>query len=103
MTICAQTIRYTSVYSVAVWACAPVDADAMSQSLIAGRRVQLDEVGMFADGVAVPAVGAHTFPIAHQTVTEVIRVNNDAAPRLKTSSTTRERLSSGPALSPWRA
>ncbi len=40
----------------------PVDADAMAQSLAAGHRVRLDEVGMFADGVAVQQVGAHTFP-----------------------------------------
>ena len=55
----------------------PVDADAMSQSLIAGRRVQLEEVGMFADGVAVQAVGEHAFPIVQQTVSDIIRVNND--------------------------
>ena len=55
----------------------PVDADAMAQSLAAGRRVRLDEVGMFADGVAVQQVGAYTFPIVQATVSEIIRVNND--------------------------
>jgi len=55
----------------------PVDADAMAQSLAAGRRVRLPEVGMFADGVAVQQVGAHTFPIAQATVGEIIRVTND--------------------------
>ena len=55
----------------------PVDADAMAQSLAAGRRVRLDEVGLFADGVAVQQVGEHTFPIVQATVSEIIRVNND--------------------------
>jgi threonine dehydratase len=55
----------------------PVDADAMAQSLEAGRRVRLAEVGLFADGVAVQQVGEHTFPIVQATVTEIIRVDND--------------------------
>jgi threonine dehydratase len=55
----------------------PVDADAMAQSLAAGRRVRLDTVGMFADGVAVQQVGAHTFPIVQETVSEIVRVTND--------------------------
>ena len=55
----------------------PVDADAMAQSLAAGRRVRLDDVGLFADGVAVQQVGEHTFPIVQATVSEIIRVDND--------------------------
>src|SRR5204863_58901 len=55
----------------------PVDADAMAQSLAAGRRVRLEEVGLFADGVAVQEVGQHTFPIVRATVDGIIRVNND--------------------------
>ena len=55
----------------------PADADAMAQSLAAGRRVRLDEVGVFADGVAVQQVGALTFPIVQETVSEIIRVTND--------------------------
>jgi threonine dehydratase len=55
----------------------PVDADAMAQSLAAGRRIRLPEVGMFADGVAVQQVGEHTFPIAQAVVSAIIRVNND--------------------------
>jgi threonine dehydratase len=55
----------------------PVDADAMAQSLAADRRVRLDEVGVFADGVAVQQVGEHTFRIARETVTEIVRVTND--------------------------
>jgi threonine dehydratase len=50
----------------------------MYQSLAAGRRVALDRVGLFADGVAVREVGALTFPIVQSCVAEVIRVSNDA-------------------------
>src|SRR5207249_3294764 len=39
----------------------PVDSAAMAQSLEAGRRVKLDNVGLFADGVAVKQVGKETF------------------------------------------
>jgi threonine dehydratase len=55
----------------------PVDADAMARSLAAGHRVRLDDVGLFADGVAVQQVGEHTFPIVQATVDEIIRVDND--------------------------
>jgi len=55
----------------------PFEADAMYRSLALGRRVQLDHVGLFADGVAVREVGERTFPIVQQTVDEVVRVTND--------------------------
>jgi threonine dehydratase len=55
----------------------PFEADAMFQSLAAGRRVRLEQVGIFADGVAVREVGARTFPIVQQTVDEIVRVTND--------------------------
>ena len=55
----------------------PYESDAMYQSLKAGRRVRLDHVGIFADGVAVREVGELTFPIVRQTVDEIVRVSND--------------------------
>ncbi len=55
----------------------PFEADAMYRSLEAGRRVRLDEVGLFADGVAVREVGERTFAIARTMVDEVVRVTND--------------------------
>jgi threonine dehydratase len=55
----------------------PFEADAMYQSLKAGRRVQLEQVGIFADGVAVREVGELPFAICRQTVDEIIRVTND--------------------------
>jgi threonine dehydratase len=55
----------------------PFEADAMYRSLEAGRRVTLDHVGIFADGVAVREVGELTFDLARKTLDEVVRVNND--------------------------
>ena len=55
----------------------PFEADAMYQSLAEGTRVRLEQVGIFADGVAVRQVGALPFEIARETVDEVIRVSND--------------------------
>jgi threonine dehydratase len=56
----------------------PYEADAMYQSLEAGRRVVLDRVGIFADGVAVREVGELTFPIVRESVDELVRVSNDS-------------------------
>ncbi|HAF55718.1 MAG TPA: threonine ammonia-lyase, biosynthetic [Thauera sp.] len=55
-----------------------VDADAMTQSLAAGRRIALEQVGIFADGAAVKEVGAETFRLCQQYVDEMIVVDNDA-------------------------
>ena len=55
----------------------PFEADAMYRALGEGRRVELDHVGIFADGVAVRRVGALTFGIAKDTVDEIVRVSND--------------------------
>ena len=55
----------------------PVDSDAMKRSIAAGRRVRLDAVGLFADGVAVKQVGEETFRIARELVDEIILVTTD--------------------------
>jgi len=55
-----------------------VDADAMTQSLKAGKRVMLEQVGLFADGAAVKQVGEHTFALCKEYVDEMILVDNDA-------------------------
>jgi threonine dehydratase len=55
----------------------PFEANAMYVSLQAGHRVTLDQVGIFADGVAVREVGAQTFELVRQTVDEVVLVSND--------------------------
>lgn len=55
----------------------PVDADAMRQSLQAGQRIRLSQVGLFADGVAVREVGEETFRLCQQYVDDIILVNTD--------------------------
>jgi threonine dehydratase len=55
----------------------PVDAAAMQKSLKARKRIRLDHVGLFADGVAVKEVGKETFRIARQCVDEMILVDTD--------------------------
>jgi len=64
--------------SVRVIGVQPVDADAMARSLNAGRRVTLEQVGLFADGVAVKRPGRETFRLARQHVDEMVLVDNDA-------------------------
>ncbi|MBD2097411.1 threonine ammonia-lyase, biosynthetic [Trichocoleus sp. FACHB-591] len=56
----------------------PVDADAMHQSLKAGQRVRLPQVGLFADGVAVREVGEETFRLCQEYVDDIILVDTDA-------------------------
>jgi threonine dehydratase len=56
----------------------PKESDAMYQSVAAGRRVTLNHVGIFVDGVAVRTVGRYTFPLVQHTVDEILLVDNDA-------------------------
>ncbi|MFH0784183.1 MAG: threonine ammonia-lyase, biosynthetic [Pseudomonadota bacterium] len=55
----------------------PTDSDAMFQSLAAGKRLTLDAVGIFADGVAVRQVGKLSFEICRKYVDGIIRVTTD--------------------------
>jgi threonine dehydratase len=57
----------------------PVDSDAMYRSLKAKRRVTLDHVGLFADGVAVKQVGTETFRLCRKLVDEIILADTDTA------------------------
>src|SRR5574343_805053 len=54
------------------------DADAMKQSLAAGKRVKLEQVGLFADGAAVKLVGEETFRFCRELVDDMVLVDNDA-------------------------
>ncbi|HJV07207.1 MAG TPA: threonine ammonia-lyase, biosynthetic [Chromobacteriaceae bacterium] len=56
----------------------PVDSDAMKQSIEKGERVELKDVGLFADGVAVKLVGEETFRICKELLDEIILVDTDA-------------------------
>lgn len=53
------------------------DANALVQSLEAGRRVFLKDVGLFADGAAVKSVGEETFRLCQEVVDEVIQLTTD--------------------------
>ncbi|MGA0215279.1 threonine ammonia-lyase, biosynthetic [Synechococcus sp. NB0720_010] len=64
--------------SVEVIGVEPVDADAMTRSLALGERVKLEQVGLFADGVAVREVGVQTFELARTVVDAMVTVDNDA-------------------------
>ncbi len=55
----------------------PDDAASMHEALKHDRRVTLDQVGLFADGVAVRQVGEETFRLARELVDEVIVVSTD--------------------------
>jgi threonine dehydratase len=55
----------------------PEDAAAMYESLRAGKRITLERVGIFADGVAVRRVGEETFKLTQAFVDEVLLVDTD--------------------------
>ena len=54
------------------------DSDAMLQSVTSGQRVELPDVGLFADGTAVKLVGEETFRIARELVDDYVVVDTDA-------------------------
>jgi len=54
------------------------DSCAMAQSIEAGKRVELNEVGLFSDGTAVKLVGEETFRLCQTYLDEVITVDTDA-------------------------
>ncbi|KAI8833233.1 tryptophan synthase beta subunit-like PLP-dependent enzyme [Chytriomyces cf. hyalinus JEL632] len=53
------------------------DSDAMTQSIKLGKRVLLEDVGLFADGAAVRLVGEETFRICKDLVDEMVLVSTD--------------------------
>ncbi len=55
----------------------PIDSDAMSKSIKQGRVVKLQNVGIFADGVAVTQVGKLTFKYCNKYLDDIIKVNTD--------------------------
>jgi threonine dehydratase len=55
----------------------PEEAPTLQRALAAGRRVELDRVGLFADGVAVRQIGKETFRVAQKLVDEVVLVDTD--------------------------
>ncbi len=55
----------------------PTDSAAMYESIKANQLVTLDQVGIFADGVAVKQVGDITFDLCRQHLDEIILVDTD--------------------------
>jgi threonine dehydratase len=55
----------------------PEDAASLHLALKRGRRVKLNHVGIFADGVAVRQVGKEPFRLTRKLVNEVVLVNVD--------------------------
>jgi threonine dehydratase len=55
----------------------PEDSAAMHDALRAGKRVTLERVGLFADGVAVRRVGEESFALAKRYVDEIVLVSTD--------------------------
>jgi threonine dehydratase len=54
------------------------DSCAMAQSVKAGERVTLPEVGLFSDGTAVKLVGAETFRLCRELLDDIVTVDTDA-------------------------
>lgn len=56
----------------------PSDANAMALSLYHGQRIMLEQVGGFADGVAVKEVGEEPFRLCRELLDGVVLVSRDA-------------------------
>lgn len=55
----------------------PIDSNCLQAALKAGKRVTLNQVGLFADGVAVAQIGKEPFNICKEYVDDVITVTTD--------------------------
>jgi threonine dehydratase len=55
-----------------------VDSDAMLRSVRAGKRVVLNDVGLFSDGTAVKQVGVETFRVVRALVDDYVCVDTDS-------------------------
>ena len=54
------------------------DSDAMIRSVNAGKRIVLNDVGLFSDGTAVKQVGVETFRLTRELVDDFMTVDTDA-------------------------
>jgi len=77
----------------------PEDSAGMYESLRAGKRVTLDRVGIFADGVAVRRVGEETLRLAREYVDEILLVTTD---QMCAAISSRTRAPSSNPRAPWR-
>ncbi|MEY6432533.1 threonine ammonia-lyase, biosynthetic [Thioalkalicoccus limnaeus] len=72
----AAYVKYVQP-SVRVIGVEPTEAPTLERALAAGRPIELAQVGLFADGVAVRRIGDETFRVAQRTVDEVVLVDSD--------------------------
>ena len=56
----------------------PEDSSCLAAALNAGQPVELERVGMFADGVAVKRIGDETFRLCKEYLDDIITVDSDA-------------------------
>ncbi|MCX8682962.1 threonine ammonia-lyase, biosynthetic [Gilliamella sp. B2889] len=63
--------------SIKVIAVEPEDDACLKAALIAGHPVDLDRVGLFAEGVAVKRIGDETFRLCQQYIDDIITVDSD--------------------------
>ncbi|MNX44623.1 L-threonine dehydratase biosynthetic IlvA [compost metagenome] len=56
----------------------PADAPTMKSAIAAGHVVTLDQVGLFADGVAVKRAGDETFRLCRDLLDDIVLVDTDA-------------------------
>jgi threonine dehydratase len=55
----------------------PVEAASMAGAIAAGKRIVLNQVGLFADGVAVRQAGEETFRLCRKFLDEVVTISTD--------------------------
>jgi len=55
----------------------PADAASMAAAITAGKRIILEQVGLFAEGVAVRQAGEETFKLCRKYLDEVVTVTTD--------------------------
>jgi threonine dehydratase len=72
----AAYIKYVRP-EIKVIAVEPEDAACLAAAMKAKKRVVLDHVGLFADGVAVAQIGAETFKVLKDNVDDVITASTD--------------------------
>lgn len=56
----------------------PVDSNSMALALHHGQRVMLEQVGSFADAVAIRMVGEESFRLCRELIDGVVLVNHDS-------------------------
>jgi len=55
----------------------PIDAASMHDAIVANERIALEQVGLFADGVAVKRAGEQTFEVCRECVDEILLISVD--------------------------